>query len=63
MREMDKLGVEYNKVDITEHQDVLGTMKARGFMSTPIIVVQDDNGTELDIWSGHKLSKVRSLVH
>jgi glutaredoxin-like protein NrdH len=55
-RDMDILGIEYESVDITQHQEQLQRLTALGYRSAP--VVETDHG----IWSGYDQDKIKSLV-
>ena len=55
-RTMDKYGIIYDKVDLTQHPDLLDKFKEMGHMSAPIVV------TDKKIWSGFRLEKIKSLA-
>lgn len=55
-RDMDILGIDYQTIDITQHQDKLAELAQQGFRSAP--VVQTDN----EIWSGYDQAKIKGLV-
>ncbi len=55
-RDMDILGVEYEAIDITKHQDQLERLADMGYRSAP--VVQTDH----EIWSGYDQEKIKGLV-
>lgn len=55
-RTLDKKGIEYQSVDITEDADALERLKALGFGSAP--VVESAFGT----WAGFKPDKIEELA-
>lgn len=55
-REMDKFGIDYSVVDLTQHPDKADAFKEQGFTSAPIVT------TDTKIWSGFRLEKIRSLA-
>jgi len=54
-RKMDTLGIVYDKVDLTQHPDLLDRFKEMGHMAAPIVV------TDKKTWSGFRLEKIESL--
>lgn len=56
IRVLDKLGVQYNKVDITENPDLLDQIKSLGHVQAPVIIAGDDS------WSGFRPDRIRELV-
>ena len=54
---MDRLGIVYDKVDLTQHPDLVDKFKEMGYASAPIVV------TDNKIWSGFRLDKIKSLAH
>ena len=56
IRLMDKLEITYDKVDLTQHPEVLEKFKSMGHVSAPIVV------TDKKIWSGFRIEKIKSLA-
>ena len=54
---MDKFGIVYDKVDLTQHPDLLERFKEMGHMSAPIVV------TDKKTWSGLSNEKIKSLAN
>jgi glutaredoxin-like protein NrdH len=54
-RKMDTLGIVYDKVDLTQHPDLVERFKEMGHMAAPIVV------TDKKTWSGFRLEKIESL--
>lgn len=55
-RLMDRLGIEYNVVDITKDPEALEKILAMGFKSAPVVI------TDNDAWSGFNPDKVGDLA-
>jgi glutaredoxin-like protein NrdH len=53
---MDKLGIIYTTVDLTEHPEKLAEFKQQGLMAAPIVT------TDVKVWSGFKYEKINSLA-
>ena len=53
---MDRMGIVYDKVDLTQHPDLIERFKEMGYASAPIVV------TDKKIWSGFRLDKIKSLA-
>ena len=56
-RLMDKLGIIYDKVDLTQHPEALERFRLIGHTSAPIVV------TDRKTWSGFRVEKIRSLAN
>ena len=54
-RKMDSLGIVYDKVDLTQHPELVERFKEMGHMAAPIVV------TDRKTWSGFRLEKIESL--
>lgn len=53
---MDRLGIQYEVVDITQDQDALDKILSMGFKSAPVVI------TDNDAWSGFNPDKVGQLA-
>lgn len=56
MRTMEKLGIIYDKVDLTQHPELADRFKELGHVTAPIVV------TDRKTWSGFRLEKIESLA-
>jgi len=56
-RTMEKLGIIYDKVDLSQHPTILDRFKEMGHMSAPIVV------TDRKTWSGFRIEKIKSLAN
>ncbi|KSU68026.1 MULTISPECIES: glutaredoxin-like protein NrdH [Micrococcaceae] len=55
-RALDKKGVEYNKVDISQDAAALEHVRGLGYMQAPVVVTDDDH------WSGFRPDKIELLA-
>jgi glutaredoxin-like protein NrdH len=55
-RYLDKAGVEYSTVDITQDPSALEMILGLGFSSAPVVI------TETDSWAGFQPDKLNSLA-
>lgn len=55
-RKLDKLGVDYDDVDLTDDDDLRNEMISKGFKATPIVITDDDS------WSGYRPDKIKELT-
>lgn len=55
-RALDKLGVKYNTVDITEDPAALELIKGMGYLQAPVVIAGDDH------WSGFQPDKITALA-
>lgn len=55
-RALNKAGISYTLVDITEDADALAKVKSMGFMQAPVVT------TANDAWSGFRPDKIKALT-
>lgn len=55
-RALDKAGLEYTTVDLTEDAAALAAVKALGYAQAPVVVA---NGKH---WSGYRPDQIKALV-
>lgn len=55
-RALDKEGVEYEVIDITEDDEARDYVMALGHLQAPIVVAGDEH------WSGFRPDRIRALV-
>ncbi len=55
-RALDRKGVEYVVVDITEDMEALERVRALGYLQAPVVV------TESEHWSGFRIDKIGELA-
>jgi glutaredoxin-like protein NrdH len=53
---LDKAGVAYEVVDITENPDAREYVMALGYLSAPVVVAGDDH------WSGFRPDRIKALT-
>ena len=56
-RLMDKLGIIYDKIDLSQHPDLIERFRVMGHLAAPIVV------TDRKTWSGFRVEKIRSLAN
>ena len=55
-RALNKAGVAYDVVDITEDAEALERIKAMGYVQAPVVI------TDADHWSGFRPDKIKATV-
>ena len=60
-RTMDKKGVEYRSIDMSQDLDALDEVRALGFQQAPVIVVKRD-GEVIDSWGGFNAEKIAEFA-
>lgn len=55
-RILDREGIEYSTVDITQDSDALEKLLSMGFKSAPVVI------TEQESWAGFNPDKINKLV-
>ena len=55
-RALNKHGLEYEGVDITQDEEALQTVKALGYQQAPVVFADGDH------WSGFRPDKVKALA-
>ncbi|MFI2562605.1 glutaredoxin-like protein NrdH [Paenarthrobacter sp. NPDC089989] len=55
-RALDKKGIAYQSVDISQDAEALERLKALGYLQAPVVV------TEQDHWSGFRPDKIEELA-
>jgi glutaredoxin-like protein NrdH len=53
---LDKNGVKYTVIDITQDQEAYEKVVAMGFMSAPVVISGDDS------WAGFRPDKINSIA-
>ena len=55
-RALNKHGLEYEVIDITQDEEALQTVKALGYQQAPVVFANGDH------WSGFRPDKVKALA-
>jgi len=55
-RALDKAGVPYELIDVTEDAAALAKIKALGYLQAPVVVTGEDH------WSGFRPEKLKALT-
>lgn len=61
-RELDKRGIEYKVIDITESEAALEWCRERDFRQAPVMVVGDMSTDDFDAWSGFQPERIEGLA-
>ncbi|TQI81843.1 ribonucleoside-diphosphate reductase class Ib glutaredoxin subunit [Serratia fonticola] len=56
-RALDKQGIDYHVVDLTQDQNALNHVKSLGYQQVPVIIADNDH------WSGFRPDKIGALVN
>ncbi|MEU2418907.1 glutaredoxin-like protein NrdH [Brachybacterium paraconglomeratum] len=55
-RALNKAGVAYDVVDITEDAEALAKVKSLGYVQAPVVITGEDH------WSGFRPDKIKALA-
>ena len=55
-RHLNKLGLKYETVDITQDEEALAKIKDMGFSSAPVVIADNKS------WAGYQPDKINGLV-
>ena len=55
-RALDKAGIEYDVVDISENPEARDYVMALGYLQAPVVVAGDDH------WSGFRPDRIKALT-
>lgn len=55
-RALNKAGLAYDVIDITEDAEALATVKSLGYVQAPVVVTSEDH------WSGFRPEKLKALA-
>lgn len=55
-RALNKAGLAYDVVDVTEDAEALARIKALGYMQAPVVITSQDH------WSGFRPDKIKALA-
>jgi glutaredoxin-like protein NrdH len=55
-RALDKAGIEYDVIDISEDAEARDFVMALGYLQAPVVVAGDDH------WSGFRPDRIKSLA-
>ena len=56
-KEMDKLGIKYNAINLSNDEDEKKKVKDMGYMAAPVVFVDED-----DHWFGFNPDKIKALA-
>lgn len=61
-RMLDKKGIDYLKVDMSQDEAALDLVRELGFQQAPVIVNRDADGNIVSKWSGFNPDKIDELA-
>jgi glutaredoxin-like protein NrdH len=56
-KKLDKHGIAYTTVDVSEDEDAYAFVQSLGYMQVPVLVTEDG-----DHWSGFKPDRIEELI-
>jgi glutaredoxin-like protein NrdH len=56
-RALDRQGIDYRVIDLTQDQQALNHVKSLGYQQVPVIIAGDDH------WSGFRPDKIGALAN
>ena len=59
---LDKQTVPYEYVNLGENRDAKKLVYKKGVKKLPLVVIRDQNGNEVDFWSGFNITKMLEIV-
>ena len=61
-RKLAALDLEYEYTDVSVDADALEFTKGLGYMSAPVVVTRNADGSMSDHWSGYQPDKLKALA-
>lgn len=55
-RALDKLGVSYTTVDLTQDAEALERVRALGYLQAPVVLAGDEH------WSGYRPDRIKAVA-
>lgn len=62
VKELDKHGIEYKTIDITESEAALEWCRERDLLQAPVLIVGDMSSEDYDAWTGFRPDKIVSVA-
>lgn len=62
VKELDRHGIEYKTIDITESEAALEWCRERDFLQAPVMVLGTMDTEDFDAWTGFRPDKIAALV-
>ena len=59
---LQRLGIEYEYIDVSTNADALEYTKSLGYMQAPVVVTRNEAGEVLDHWSGYQPDRLKALA-
>ena len=61
-RALDKQGISYEKIDVTQDADSLAFIKGLGYSQAPVVAVRSGDGAILESWGGFRPDRIEKAV-
>lgn len=61
-RQLDKVGLSYDSVDMSQDLEALELARSLGYMQAPVVIVRDAAGEVVDRWSGFDPDKIKGIA-
>lgn len=61
-RALDKKGIEYSIIDISQDAEALELVRGFGYLQAPVVVVRDQDGEVIEHWSGFRPDNITKLA-
>ena len=59
---LESRGAPYEAVDVMHSATSLNQIKGLGYLTVPVIVVEDDDGKVIEHWGGFQLDRIADLA-
>lgn len=61
-RQLGKLNIDYDKVDVSQRDDAMNMIKQLGYQQAPVVIVYNDDGSIGESWSGFRPDRLKAAV-
>ena len=61
-RALDKQGISYEKIDVTQDAESLAFIKGLGYSQAPVVAVRGDGGAILETWGGFRPDRIKKVA-
>lgn len=61
-RALDKQGISYEKIDVTQDAGSLAFIKGLGYQQAPVVAVKGSDGAILETWGGFRPDRIKKAA-
>lgn len=61
-RALDKQGISYEKIDVTQDAESLAFIKGLGYSQAPVVAVRGEGGAILETWGGFRPDRIKKVA-